>query len=146
MPLILNIVSHSEEETLALAAKLVSLFKAGDVLVLTGVLGAGKTVFVRGLAAAMGIDEAQVNSPSFTLVNEYPGERMLYHFDLYRLADSSELYEIGWDEYLGRDGLVVVEWGEKAAEYLPDRYYQIEFGMTGESDREINISFVEKEK
>ncbi len=146
MPIILNIVSHSEEETLALAAKLVRLFKPGDVLVLTGVLGAGKTVFVRGLAAAMGIDEGLVNSPSFTLVNEYQGETMLYHFDLYRLADSSELYEIGWDEYLGRDGLVVVEWGEKADEYLPNRYYQIEFGMVGETDREINISFVEKEK
>ena len=138
----LNIISHSEEETLALASKLALLFKPGDVLVLTGVLGAGKTVFVRGLAAAMGIDESIVNSPSFTLVNEYQGEKTLYHFDLYRLGDSSELYEIGWDEYLSRDGLVVVEWGEKAEGYLPERYYHMEFGIVNETDREINISFV----
>ncbi|MEW6412532.1 MAG: tRNA (adenosine(37)-N6)-threonylcarbamoyltransferase complex ATPase subunit type 1 TsaE [Candidatus Zixiibacteriota bacterium] len=142
MQRMLNIISHSEEETLALASKLALLFKPGDVLVLTGVLGAGKTVFVRGLAAAMGIDESIVNSPSFTLVNEYQGEKTLYHFDLYRLGDSSELYEIGWDEYLSRDGLVVVEWGEKAAGYLPERYYQMEFGIVNETDREINISFV----
>lgn len=87
MSKILNIVSHSEEETAALAARLVSFFKDGDVIVLEGRLGAGKTVFVRGLAVALGIDESLVNSPSFTLVNEYPGVRPLYHFDLYRLSD-----------------------------------------------------------
>jgi tRNA threonylcarbamoyladenosine biosynthesis protein TsaE len=110
--------------------------------VLSGVLGSGKTVFVRGLAAAMGIEEALVRSPSFTLVNEYPGERPLYHFDLYRLGDDSELYEIGWDEYLNRDGLIVIEWGEKALAYLPTRYYQIDFSIVDEQQREINISFV----
>lgn len=139
----MNITSHSEDETLALAGKLASLFKTGDVLVLTGVLGAGKTVFVRGLAAALGIDESLVNSPSFTIVNEYAGERPLYHFDLYRLGDASELYEIGWDDYLGREGLVVVEWGEKAGEYLPARYYRIDFGIVDEQQREIDISYVE---
>lgn len=140
----LNIKSHSEDETTALANKLVDYFKPGDVLVLKGELGAGKTVFVRGLATAMGIDESLVNSPSFTLINEYPGEKALFHFDLYRLGDVSELHEIGWDEYLQRDGLVVVEWGEKAAEYLPATYYEIEFSILGESEREITIAHIEK--
>ncbi len=140
---ILNIVSHSEAETIALAGKLVSYFKSGDVIVLEGRLGAGKTVFVKGLAAALGIDESLVNSPSFTLVNEYPGSRPLYHFDLYRLENPEELYEIGWDEYAGRDGIVIVEWGEKAHEYLPERYYLITFAVSGESERQIEISYIE---
>ncbi|MEA3297726.1 MAG: tRNA (adenosine(37)-N6)-threonylcarbamoyltransferase complex ATPase subunit type 1 TsaE, partial [candidate division Zixibacteria bacterium] len=93
----LNIISHSEAETLALAGKLAPLFRPGNVLVLSGSLGSGKTVFVRGLAKALGHDENLVNSPSFTIVNEYPGEKPLYHFDLYRVQDPGELYEIGWD-------------------------------------------------
>jgi len=141
---ILNITSHSEDETLALAGKLANLLGPGDVLILTGILGAGKTVFVRGLATALGIDEDLVTSPSFTLVNEYAGERTMYHFDLYRLGDASELYEIGWEDYLNRDGLVVVEWGEKAGGLLPPCYYRIEFGIVDELQREINISYVEK--
>ncbi len=143
MSKILNIVSHSEEETAALAARLVSFFKDGDVIVLEGRLGAGKTVFVRGLAVALGIDESLVNSPSFTLVNEYPGVRPLYHFDLYRLSDPTELYEIGWDEYANRDGIMVVEWGEKARDYLPEQYYLITFTVISENERRIEIAYTE---
>ncbi len=140
---VLSITSHSESETAALAEKLAAGLNPGDIVVLTGPLGAGKTVFVRGLAAGLGLDTANVNSPSFTIVNEYPGEHPLYHFDLYRISDPFELYEVGWDEYLGRDGLIVVEWGEKAGELLPPSYYLIEFGVKDEQDREINISLVE---
>ncbi len=142
MAKILKVISHSEDETVALASKLVSFLRPGDIMVLTGKLGSGKTVFVRGLAQALGIDEKLVNSPSFTIVNEYPGERPLYHFDLYRLEDPDELYEIGWDEYLSRSGLIVVEWGEKAGEFLTDRYYRIDFRIVNESQREIEISAV----
>ena len=142
MTKILKVISHSEEETLALAGKLVGFLRPGDIMVLTGKLGAGKTVFVRGLARAMGIDETLVNSPSFTIVNEYPGERLLYHFDLYRMEDPEELYEIGWDEYLSRDGLIVVEWGEKADDFIAEPYYRVEFSILGESEREIEISTV----
>ena len=140
---ILDIISHSEDETLALAGKLAPLFKPGDVLVLSGILGAGKTVFVRGLAVALGVDESMVNSPSYTLVNEYQGDRPLYHFDLYRLGEASELYEIGWDEYLGREGLIVVEWGEKAEDYLPASYYRVDFSIIDEDQRRIKIAFVQ---
>lgn len=145
MAKLLNIVSHSAEETAVLAEKLLNYFTPQDVVVLSGKLGAGKTVFVRGLAKGLGIDEKLINSPSFTLVNEYPGEKALFHFDLYRLNDTSELVEIGWDEYLGREGLVVVEWGEKAVDYLPRRYFRVEFEIIDEEQREINITLVEND-
>jgi len=136
-------VSHSEEETIGLAEKMAgTCFADGDVLVLTGSLGAGKTVFVRGLAGGLGLDREQVNSPSFNLINEYPGKRSLYHCDLYRLGDTSELHELGWEDYLSKDGIVVIEWGEKACAMLPDRYYQLDFRILNEQDREIEISYV----
>ena len=92
----------------------------------------------------MGLDEEQVNSPSFTLINEYIGkEKQIYHFDLYRIHDLNELQEVGWDDYLRRPGLIVVEWGEKAEGYLPRRYYKVEFKIIDEQQREINIRSVE---
>lgn len=138
---ILNVISHSEDETLGLAQKLGLFFKPGDVVVLTGPLGAGKTVFVRGLARAFQIDEKLVSSPSFTMVNEYPGgRRHLYHFDLYRLGDVAELSEIGWDDYLQRGGVVVVEWGEKGSDWLPLPYYNVSMRIIDESRREIDVT------
>jgi len=140
---ILEVVSHSEEETLGLARKLVPAFRPGDVIVLEGSLGTGKTVFVRGLALALDLDVDKVNSPSYTLVNEYPGRRPLYHFDLYRMQDTSELIEIGWDDYLQREGLIAVEWGMRAAECLPESYYLVELEIISESERRITIKAVE---
>ena len=127
---------------MALAKSISPLLRPSDVLVLQGELGAGKTVFVRGLAIALGIDEELVHSPSFTIVNEYPGARSLYHFDLFRLQDTAELCEIGWDDYLGKSGLTVVEWGEKALEMLPPSYYLIKFRIIDETSREVNISCI----
>lgn len=143
MPRELEIISHSEPETEALAQALTAGFTAGDLIVLSGSLGAGKTVFVRGLAKAMGIDPTSVSSPSFTIVNEYPAQVPLYHFDLYRLKDVDELYEVGWDDYLIRPGLVVVEWGEKASEKLPPAYYRINFERLNDSDRKITVTRVQ---
>jgi tRNA threonylcarbamoyladenosine biosynthesis protein TsaE len=140
----LNVHSHSEDQTFQLGKKLSASFGGGDVIVLEGPLGAGKTVFVRGLVTGRGLSEANVHSPSFTMVNEYPGEKPLYHFDLYRISDPGELYEIGFDDYLTRDGLVVIEWGTKADYLLPDRYYLVEFRIVGASEREINVSLVQK--
>ncbi len=145
MTKVLQIISHSEEETLALAEKILNLLTPDDVVVLSGELGAGKTLFVRGLARGLGLDVMHVNSPSYTIVNEYPGEKPMYHFDLYRLGDSSELVEIGWDDYLSKKGLVVVEWGERADEFLPKRYYKIEFSILNEKEREIHISLIRNE-
>ena len=145
MNLKLNIVSHSEAETEGLGQRLAPMLRPGDVLVLTGELGTGKTAFVRGLARGLGIDENTVNSPSYTIVNEYPETVALYHFDLYRISDPSELYEVGWDEYRGRNGVIAVEWGERAGELLPPGYYRIGFKMIDESEREINIEVVQGE-
>ncbi len=139
---VLQITSHSEEQTRELAKKLARSFVAGDVVVLVGPLGAGKTVFVRGLVEGRGLDANRVHSPSFTVVNEYPGEKPLYHFDLYRMEDPDELVEIGYDDYLDRDGVVVLEWGDKAAEALPLKYYRVEFTIISEGERGITISLV----
>lgn len=131
---------------MGLAEKLAATcFVPGDVLVLSGHLGAGKTLFVRGLAKGLGLDPDMVNSPSFTFVNEYPGEKPLYHFDLYRMGDVSELSEIGWEEYLSRDGIVAVEWGEKAGQNLPDNYYKLDFTVVSETEREISITYERNE-
>ncbi len=143
MSLKLDIVSHSEKQTLTLATRLAPHLRRPDVVILSGELGSGKTLFVRGLALALKIDEQLVHSPSFTMVNEYPGRYPLFHFDLYRLTDPSELYELGWDDYLQREGLVVIEWGEKAGDLIPDVYYRICFTIVGEYRRRISVSLVQ---
>jgi len=140
---VLNVISHSEAQTEALARKLAASFVPGDVVVLRGSLGAGNTTFVRALVGARGIDESTVSSPSYTFVNEYKGDPPVYHFDFYRLGDISELYEIGWEEYLGRDGIILAEWGDRAGELLPSRYYQIELKIVSEQEREIDITLVQ---
>lgn len=140
---VLSITSHNEDQTVALATKLSASFVDGDVIVLTGELGAGKTTFVRALAAARGVEENEVNSPSYTFVNEYSADPPLFHFDLYRLSDPSELTEIGWDEYLARRGVMIVEWGERAGDRLPDRYYKANFEIIDENERQIDFSLVQ---
>ena len=127
---------------MSLAAKLADSFVSGDVVILKGDLGSGKTTFVRGLAVARGIDENLVSSPSYTFVNEYGGQPPLYHIDLYRMSDISELAEIGWDDFVSRDGIVLVEWGERAGMRLPARYYLAEFSIVDEQQRQIDFSLV----
>ena len=140
---VLSVVSHSEEQTQSLAAKLAASFGAGDVVVLKGPLGSGKTTFVRSLVGARGIEESLVHSPSYTFFNEYGGDPAIYHADLYRLNDVSELTEIGWDDYLARPGLLLVEWGERAGDRLPPRYYLAEFKIIDEQQRQIDITLVQ---
>ena len=106
-------VTSSQEETIALGRTLGSLLREGDVLVLTGDLGAGKTQLTKGIARGMGI-LGDITSPTFTIEMVYEGERMpLYHFDLYRLVDAGELEDIGFYDVLGGDGPCVIEWGER---------------------------------
>jgi tRNA threonylcarbamoyladenosine biosynthesis protein TsaE len=144
LPKILNIISHSEAETFALGEKLAAVIRDGELVVLSGELGAGKTVFVKGLAKGMGINEEAATSPTFSIVHEYIGKRELYHLDLYRMTDTIELNEIGWNDYLQRQGVVVIEWGEKAGEFLPEVYYLIEFNSLNDNEREINVSLTGK--
>ena len=112
-------ISHSAEETAAFGQTQAAVLRRGDVLALCGDLGAGKTQFVKGLAAGLN-SEAAVTSPTFTLIHEYVGGRLpLFHFDFYRLEDEDEALKIGLDEYLHGDGVCVIEWADKFPEVLP---------------------------
>ncbi len=115
-------VTSSQEETIALGERLGALLQAGDVLVLTGDLGAGKTQLTKGIAAGMGVED-DVTSPTFNILMVYDGERMpLYHFDLYRLDDPDQLEDIGLYEMLDGDGACVIEWGEQFSDEIgPER-------------------------
>ena len=139
----LEIVSHSEEQTEGLARKLAASFVPGDVIVLSGELGSGKTTFVRALVAARGLDAQQVSSPSYTFVNEYKGDPPVFHFDFYRLGNDDELEEIGWDYYLSLNGIILAEWGEKASDRLPDSYYRMQFTLLDSTSRRIELSLVQ---
>ncbi len=112
--------SASEQETEALGETLVATLAPGAVVAFTGDLGAGKTAFVRGMARGLGITQ-WVTSPTFTIVNEYEGGRLpLFHFDLYRLNSSDELFDIGWEDFLRRGGICAVEWSENVADALEE--------------------------
>ena len=114
------IVTHSEEETRALARRLAGELSAGAIVLLSGDLGSGKTVFVRGLAEGLGLDPDEVTSPTFTLVHEYRGGRLpLVHVDLYRL-DRADLDEIGLDSDLAAQGIVAIEWAGRLVRPMPD--------------------------
>jgi tRNA threonylcarbamoyladenosine biosynthesis protein TsaE len=112
-------VTHSEQETHALAREVAQTLKAGDVLLLSGDLGAGKTTFVRGLAEGLGIDPSEVSSPTFTLLHEYRGGRLnLYHADLYRL-DKTATDDLGLEETGVRDGVLAIEWPDRLRHDMP---------------------------
>ena len=112
--------SNSYEETQKFAEEFSKTLKAGDVLCMYGDLGVGKTAFVQGLAKGLGIDEP-ITSPTFTIVNEYSGRLPLYHFDVYRIADSDEMYEIGYEEYVYGDGVSVIECHSLLTTYFPKK-------------------------
>ena len=118
--------SKSENDTKEFAKKLASELKPKDVVVLTGELGSGKTKFVEGFLSYYGL-ENEISSPTFTIVNEYNASDVnIYHFDVYRLEDSSEFYEIGGDEYFEK-GICLIEWGEMISDALPKNYIHITF-------------------
>lgn len=137
----INIETASPEETKKLGRSLARILRADDVVSFSGVLGAGKTCLIKGIAVGLGIGEDSVRSPSYTLINEYEGKIPLYHFDLYRMHDSSELHNIGWDDYLMRNGIVVVEWGEKAEDQMPKNRIDINIEIVSETKRKLKISF-----
>lgn len=135
-------LSHSEKETEALGARLArSLGEGSQVIAMYGELGAGKTAFIRGLGQALGITEL-INSPTFTIVNEFQGERELYHFDMYRLGSADELFDIGWEDYLARGGICAVEWSENVADAFDGSEIVVTIRKTGDDSREIEIEGV----
>ena len=121
-----EITSNSEADTMKFAKTLASQLKKGDVVVLTGELGSGKTKFVEGFLSYFGLQD-EISSPTFTIVNEYDYKDFpIFHFDVYRLEDSSEFYEIGGEEYFEK-GICLIEWGELIKDALPKNYIHILF-------------------
>ena len=117
--------SFSPQETFALAERLGTRLRGGEIIVLEGDLGAGKTHFVKGLAQGLGIKEV-VTSPTFTLLQLYEGRLPLAHFDVYRLSEPTVFEELGYDEYFAGPGVTVIEWGELVKPYWPEEYLRIE--------------------
>ncbi|MCL6634423.1 MAG: tRNA (adenosine(37)-N6)-threonylcarbamoyltransferase complex ATPase subunit type 1 TsaE [Peptococcaceae bacterium] len=129
------------EETAGVGEKLAAFLRAGDVICLIGQLGAGKTRFAQGLARGLGVD-GPVNSPTFTLINEYRGRLPLYHMDVYRLGDPSEMEDLGYEEYFYGDGVTVVEWADLVAGLLPAERLDVYLNSCpeGEEMREIAMA------
>ena len=134
----MEFITNSPAETENLGAALGKLLPAGTVLAYRGDLGAGKTAFTRGLARGLGCNEL-VTSPTYTIVNEYLGGRLpLFHFDMYRLRSSEDLWDIGWEDYLERGGVCAVEWSENVADALEDAL-TITIEKLGETSRRITL-------
>lgn len=131
-------LTASEKETEKIGAMLGARVADGSVVAMYGDLGAGKTAFVRGMAQGMGVD-ARVNSPTFTIVNEYKSQRELFHFDMYRLGTSDELFDIGWEDYLARGGVCVTEWSENVEDAFDGSEIRVTINKISESERKIVI-------
>ena len=131
-------LTNSPQETEAIGVALGKLLPAGTVIAYRGDLGAGKTAFTRGLARGLGCT-GLVTSPTYTIVNEYLGGRLpLFHFDMYRLRSSDDLFDIGWDDYLDRNGVCAVEWSENVDDAMEGAVY-ITIEKLGEDSRRISI-------
>lgn len=134
--------TYSEYETEKIGKQLAQYLWAGSIILLSGDLGVGKTVFARGIARGLGIEEL-ITSPTYTLIHEYTGRLPLYHFDVYRLNNVEEMGDIGYEEYFYGDGVTVIEWPQRIHEILPEAYLTVEILKAGQ-DNEINILFQSK--
>ena len=134
----MEFITNSPEQTEAVGAALGRHLTAGTVIAYQGDLGAGKTAFTRGVACGLGAKES-VTSPTYTIVNEYlSGKYPLFHFDMYRLASSDDLFDIGWEDYLDRGGICAVEWSENVADALEGAIC-VTIEKTGEESRRITL-------
>jgi tRNA threonylcarbamoyladenosine biosynthesis protein TsaE len=136
-------LSESPEATAVLGAALGERLAAGDVVALEGGLGAGKTIFVKGVAAGLGMDPDAVTSPTFTLVHEYGGPKArcrLFHLDLYRIDHPDAVQGLGWDEAVGGRGVALVEWADRAGGWLPRDRLDIRLAVAGETERRILVT------
>lgn len=129
--------TESAEETSNIGEQLGGLLSKGNIICLSGDLGAGKTAFTKGIAKGMGVKD-YVTSPTYTIINEYEGRLPLYHFDVYRLNDVSEMYELGYEEYFFGDGVVVLEWADIVRDIIPgERLWITILNTKGDNSREI---------
>ncbi|NQU04147.1 MAG: tRNA (adenosine(37)-N6)-threonylcarbamoyltransferase complex ATPase subunit type 1 TsaE [Syntrophaceae bacterium] len=138
----LTLISNSIGDTINLGSIIGENLNGGDIIALTGELGSGKTCITRGIARGMGIsEEFYITSPTFTLINEYPGRIPLYHLDVYRLSGSKDLEDLGYEEYFYGKGAIVIEWAEKIRDIIPPDSIFIYLKYLGEKKREIEISY-----
>ena len=135
-------ISHSQLDTEEVGRKLAEKLPGGAVVAMYGDLGAGKTAFVRGMAKGMGLS-CRVSSPTFTIVNEYLGERELIHFDMYRLSSADELFDIGWEDYLSRGAVCAVEWSENVQDAFFGDEVVVRIEKLNDTDRKITIEGAE---
>lgn len=136
-----EVISESSKQTFEIGLAIGRKTRNGDTFALSGELGAGKTCFTGGLARGLDVGgDYSITSPTFTLINEYTGRCRLYHFDVYRLTCASDLDDIGYDEYISGNSVVVIEWAEKVADALPDDTITIHFEYLDENKRKIKIS------
>ncbi|MTI67117.1 MAG: tRNA (adenosine(37)-N6)-threonylcarbamoyltransferase complex ATPase subunit type 1 TsaE [Firmicutes bacterium] len=134
-----RIITNGELETKKIGYKLGSILKSGDVVCLIGDLGAGKTTLTKSITKGLEVDD-YVTSPTFTLINEYEGKYPVYHFDVYRISDVDEMYDLGYEEYLFSEGIVIIEWANLIEEILPKERLTIKLKRTKDlNKREINI-------
>ena len=133
-------ITNTPQETEDLGAKLSSHLKAGDVVALYGGLGMGKTAFVRGMAAGLGLDCTQVSSPTFALVNDYGGNPPLVHFDMYRINSWEDLYSTGFVDYLDAGAVLAVEWSENIENALPEQAIRVTFSRISDNQRQIDMN------
>ncbi len=131
-------ITKNEQETEALGAEFAKNLPGGSVIAMYGDLGAGKTAFVRGMAKGLGLT-CRVTSPTFTIVNEYLGDRELIHFDMYRLQSADELFDIGWEDYLSRGAICAVEWSENVQDAFTGSEITLTIEKLDESTRKISI-------
>ena len=131
-------ITTSESETEELGATLAAALPGGSVVAMYGDLGAGKTAFVRGMARGMGL-QVRVSSPTFTIVNEYLGQRELIHFDMYRLSGADELFDIGWEDYLARGAVCAVEWSENVEDAFFGDEIRVRIEKLSDTERKITI-------
>ena len=131
--------SRSEIETKEIGRKIGKGLKCGDVVCLYGELGSGKTTLVKGIASVIGIDERDITSPSFTIISEHKGKVPFYHIDFYRVSHD-RVAELGLEEYIGRDGISVLEWAERADREIPDESIKVRLVYTGDNSRKIEIT------
>jgi tRNA threonylcarbamoyladenosine biosynthesis protein TsaE len=135
-------ITNSPAETEMIGQKLAQHLKPGSVIAYTGDLGAGKTAFTRGLARGLGCGDI-ITSPTYTIVNEYLSGRIpLFHFDMYRLRSSDDLWDIGWEDYLDRGGICAVEWSENVMDVMENAIF-VRIEKTGDESRRITIEGVE---
>ena len=136
---LLKTKTHSESETYEFARSIAKYINNGAILILNGKMGVGKSVFARGIINELGYTGA-VTSPTFTLMNEYPTEPAVYHFDLYRLEYPEELFDIGYDECMYSDNISIIEWAERMGSLFPNEYVLIEIARLSENNRDITVS------